>query len=241
MLKCVVCQIDLKGQQKKFCSTKCKNVDSNNKHQNYSCQKERSIYRKIELIKLNGDSCAACGYDTNYAALCFHHTDPKTKSFRLDARTLSNNSWENILEESAKCILLCHNCHMELHNPGHNSELLKDKGYDGNYTGKLIQPNKVKTPDREELQKKLFEKSHRKVGADYGVTDMVVRRWIRDLNLKSPPKGHWIKGPAHPRGNPNKPLKEELIKLRKEFSAEELAKRFSVTSKTIRKWTNAPD
>ncbi len=39
------------------------------------------------------------------------------KEFQLDLRSLSNRKWESILIEAEKCILLCSNCHSELHNP----------------------------------------------------------------------------------------------------------------------------
>ncbi len=57
-------------------------------------------------------------HERNHAALEFHHARPGTKSFQLDLRSLSNRSWERVLEESVKCILVCGNCHAEVHNPG---------------------------------------------------------------------------------------------------------------------------
>ena len=61
--------------------------------------------------------CEDCGYDRNFAALEFHHTDPTTKNFQLDLRSLSNRKWASILAEMEKCVLLCSNCHSERHNP----------------------------------------------------------------------------------------------------------------------------
>ncbi len=64
-----------------------------------------------------GGSCSKCSYAVNISALHFHHIDSTTKQFKLDARILSNRSWEAILEEAKKCVLLCANCHAEEHNP----------------------------------------------------------------------------------------------------------------------------
>lgn len=64
-----------------------------------------------------GGSCSRCGYGRNLAALEFHHVDAKSKLFSLDARTLANRSWELVLLEAAKCVLLCSNRHAEQHNP----------------------------------------------------------------------------------------------------------------------------
>jgi hypothetical protein len=58
-----------------------------------------------------------CGYNKNQAALSFHHTDTTTKLFQIDIRKCSNSSWNRLLAESEKCMLLCLNCHSELHNP----------------------------------------------------------------------------------------------------------------------------
>jgi len=58
-----------------------------------------------------------CGYTRNLTALCFHHQDPRSKSFTIDIRRCSNSSWTTLLTEAVKCRLLCLNCHAELHNP----------------------------------------------------------------------------------------------------------------------------
>ncbi len=59
-----------------------------------------------------------CGYHKNQAALCFHHIDPTEKSFQIDLRKCSNSSWSNLIVEADKCLLLCLNCHADVHNPG---------------------------------------------------------------------------------------------------------------------------
>lgn len=62
-----------------------------------------------------GDQCAVCGYKKCSRALVFHHRDPKKKDFGLSTRGLTR-SWEKIRAEIDKCILLCANCHMEVHD-----------------------------------------------------------------------------------------------------------------------------
>jgi endogenous inhibitor of DNA gyrase (YacG/DUF329 family) len=91
----------------------------------YEYQKKRHISRKYELINLMGGKCTICGYDKNYASLEFHHLIPKEKEFPLDARHLSNSSITSLLKEAKKCILLCANCHRELHNPDFNKDKLQ--------------------------------------------------------------------------------------------------------------------
>lgn len=82
----------------------------------YLKQKERALTRKLELIEAKGGKCEICGYDKNIAALDFHHLEPSNKAFELDARHLSNTTINKLLEEADKCILVCANCHREIHN-----------------------------------------------------------------------------------------------------------------------------
>ena len=110
---CIVCGTWLQDKQTKFCLLICKNKH----HQSYQSQKSRGFARKLELIKAAGSRCAICGYRKNLAVLAFHHTDSADKDFKLDMRSLSNRGLESVLTELDKCILVCHNCHAELHNP----------------------------------------------------------------------------------------------------------------------------
>jgi hypothetical protein len=65
-----------------------------------------------------------CGYNRNLGALVFHHTDARKKDFKLDVRSLSNHKMDVLTAEVEKCILLCHNCHAEIHNPRLNLDSL---------------------------------------------------------------------------------------------------------------------
>lgn len=116
-LKCQECGKKLTGNQTKFCSKACNCKSTNAKHQNYQSQQKRGWDRKKGLVEMKGGCCSECGYNKNISVLCFHHTDPKQKSFPITIRECSNGTWEKLLSEAAKCILLCHNCHGELHNP----------------------------------------------------------------------------------------------------------------------------
>ncbi len=54
-----------------------------------------------------------CGYNKCLAALQFHHLDPKKKDFRISGR---NITWEKIQPELDKTIMVCANCHTEIHD-----------------------------------------------------------------------------------------------------------------------------
>jgi 5-methylcytosine-specific restriction endonuclease McrA len=73
--------------------------------------------RKLrELARTSkGNKCALCGYSRCQRALSFHHIDPSKKEFALSAKGLTR-SWEKIEKEIEKCILVCANCHMEIHD-----------------------------------------------------------------------------------------------------------------------------
>lgn len=74
----------------------------------------RKRQRKIDAVEYKGGACGTCGYNKSIRALGFHHIDPAQKDF-----TISGNhcrSWESLKKELDKCILLCANCHMELHD-----------------------------------------------------------------------------------------------------------------------------
>lgn len=117
---CIICGTLLRGKQTRFCSSACKNKY----HQSYPSQKDRGLTRKLKLIKAAGSCCSICGYRKNLAALAFHHTDSAEKDFKLDMRSLSNRGLKSVLAELDKCILVCHNCHAELHNPHLNLDSL---------------------------------------------------------------------------------------------------------------------
>ncbi len=118
IITCVKCNKPLKGKQTMYCSSACKN----NQLQSYHAQQARGLKRKLILVQKFGGECAICGYKKNSAALTFHHVNPKDKSFALDLRSLSNRKQKMIDDEVNKCIILCCNCHFELHNPQHNLE-----------------------------------------------------------------------------------------------------------------------
>ncbi|HVZ75911.1 MAG TPA: HNH endonuclease signature motif containing protein [Candidatus Paceibacterota bacterium] len=69
--------------------------------------------KKARLVALFGGRCIACGYKKYAGALDFHHIDPNKKSFALSVKGLSY-SWESLVAEAKKCVLVCKNCHTEI-------------------------------------------------------------------------------------------------------------------------------
>lgn len=70
---------------------------------------------KTRMVQAFGGRCACCNYNRCQDALQFHHLDPNKKDFRLGRIRANPRSWESILDELRKCVMLCANCHQEVH------------------------------------------------------------------------------------------------------------------------------
>ena len=77
------------------------------------CVTKRRKQLKKDAVAYKGGKCVLCGYDKCVAALDFHHKDDN-KEFGISLIGVTR-SWEKIKKEIDKCILVCANCHRELH------------------------------------------------------------------------------------------------------------------------------
>lgn len=117
MTLCPWCQAEFnekqpgKGAPKKFCSSSCKNNF-------YVTQNRRSI--KLKALEYKGGKCSRCGYSKCQAALVFHHLYGKDFGISKDGRT---RGWEIVKKELDKCILVCANCHAEIHEAERYSQV----------------------------------------------------------------------------------------------------------------------
>jgi hypothetical protein len=69
--------------------------------------------KRDRVYKEYGDKCSICGYNNCREALEWHHLDPSTKE--VEPSKVFSRSYERIIEELSKCILVCANCHREIH------------------------------------------------------------------------------------------------------------------------------
>jgi hypothetical protein len=69
--------------------------------------------KKILLIEYKGGGCEICGYNKCVRNLQFHHKDPSKKDFGISRK--QNWNIEKLKKEVDKCILVCSNCHGEIH------------------------------------------------------------------------------------------------------------------------------
>jgi len=100
--KCTICNriMNRKNERGSFC---------------WTCTNRKNRVNKIARIKeFTGSGCWICSYDKCWGALDFHHVDPQTKLFGLTLREIQF-SWDRILPEVKKCVLVCCRCHREIH------------------------------------------------------------------------------------------------------------------------------
>ena len=84
--------------------------------------KRRAI--KAALVDYKGGKCERCGYNKCMRALEFHHLNPNEKDFGISfnlSRTI-----DDLKKEVDKCILLCSNCHAEVHQELYEQGLISE-------------------------------------------------------------------------------------------------------------------
>ncbi len=94
----------------KYCTTKCR------KTVGHAIMKEhwRNAIKKFTKMK-ETIGCQICGYHKYGGSLAYHHVGKHTK-----ARRIHGDGWyrgnKKTIAEMEKCIILCNNCHIELHD-----------------------------------------------------------------------------------------------------------------------------
>lgn len=83
---------------------------------NYRKKREIQNKRFVDSFK---NKCALCG-ETKQHALVFHHKDPKEKEFTISQSYRFGK--EKLTQEIEKCVVLCSNCHLEIHHYERNPE-----------------------------------------------------------------------------------------------------------------------
>ena len=108
---CKTCNV-LISANRAYCSKKCYPKKSKKLLIGYPKIKEYRKRIKLESIKYKGNCCKNCGYSKCIDALEFHHIDPSEKEFSISGGI---KSWDRVKIELDKCVLVCSNCHREIH------------------------------------------------------------------------------------------------------------------------------
>lgn len=166
------------------------------------CQRRKKLF----AIEQFGGKCEICGYDRCPGALAFHHKNPSDKEF-TPSYVINSRSWENAKEELIKCMLLCANCHAEIHYEELDLSLRVDykavRDYEITCVGcgvviitkmsnqkyctttcRALAQRKVKDrPSKGELKKMVDSLSWVEIGRRFGVSDNAVRKWAKAYGL----------------------------------------------------------
>lgn len=88
----------------------------NNRERALATQKRRQDRERAKVLEHKESiGCSSCGYNKCGAALDWHHLAPETKDSK-DALQVRQYFSDRGVAEREKCILLCSNCHRELHH-----------------------------------------------------------------------------------------------------------------------------
>ena len=77
-------------------------------------ERREEVKQYINNYKLS-KGCAICGYKKCAEALVFHHINNGNKEFDVSRIAKCGGNIEKIKSEISKCMVLCSNCHVELH------------------------------------------------------------------------------------------------------------------------------
>jgi predicted HNH restriction endonuclease len=71
--------------------------------------------KQEKLYAMFDNACVDCGMtETRVGFFEFHHEDPAQKDREIGSM-LNSASFDKVLEEVAKCVMLCPNCHKRRH------------------------------------------------------------------------------------------------------------------------------
>jgi len=101
--------------------TTCKKISRNKQsHEktlvHYKTHKQQlRLEIKKQCVEYLGGQCKICGYKKCYRALEFHHMNPAEKEMGI-SQANTKYRFEQLKPELDKCVLLCKNCHAEVHD-----------------------------------------------------------------------------------------------------------------------------
>ena len=91
-----------------------------NKARHIKNVRRRTVEHRKHLLSVM-ESCkqkCSCCPESDSCCLDFHHLDPETKTIAVAEAVRYSWSVERLMEEIAKCIVVCRNCHAKIHKYG---------------------------------------------------------------------------------------------------------------------------
>jgi 5-methylcytosine-specific restriction endonuclease McrA len=138
---------------------------------------------KLMLVEYKGGKCEICGYDKCIDALEFHHINPKEKEIPIGSGDIK--SFDKLKKEVDKCILVCSNCHKELHSKI-NNEIQKEKLIEEELNVKKYKNSGKKTNlkiidkiSKEDILGLLKNNTQKQIAEKYGISVSTVKRILK--------------------------------------------------------------
>ena len=167
--------------------------------------------RKENLRKVFHSKCCICGYDKIQEALEFHHVNPEEKEFGICSSNSTTKALDKQLKEMKKCILVCANCHRGIHSY------------------QLEIPNNWKEFYDDEIANSLLQELERK---RYFCSDCG-----KEISRTS--KGRCPKCASKAQQIVERPSRDKLKNLIRNFPFTRIAEQYGVSDNAIRKWCDA--
>lgn len=190
---------------------------------------------KEKLVEYKGGKCEICGYNKCINALEFHHLDPSEKDFGI----VNGNAiaFEKVKKEVDKCILVCANCHREIHfnlnaEQYANDEKLKKEIYTEILNNRDVYGNiPIKDSYKFLAYTSIMEDIANNVSREdifkkYHINNRTFNRFLEENNIQYN-KSKKVE---------NRPSKEELIALLKNYSKSAIGRMYDVSYNAVQKW-----
>ena len=158
--------------------------------------------KKQFAVDAFGGKCQICGYDKCLNSLTFHHVNGKKEY--SPSYVIMRWSWERAKKELDKCILVCANCHGEIHYQYRDMDfssyirpwitktcpsclnVFDTKESEQIYCSegcRQIGARIVERPSKEILAQLIQEKSFVELGRMYKLSDNAIRKWCKSYDL----------------------------------------------------------
>lgn len=167
---------------------------------------------KDRIVAAFDGKCCICGYYKSNRALALHHLDPSKKDFSISDIRANPKNWSAIVNELLKCVLVCSNCHHEIHE-GSAIVPIDAPTFDKSFENYKIVVEKISTPclvcgelkpshmkycsnscsakskykvdwDNVNLEEELKTKSILKLSEEIGCSDGAIHKRLKKLGLK---------------------------------------------------------
>ena len=213
-----------------------KEVNEFLKRKNYLHVKKYRSNLKEKLVEYKGGKCEVCGYNKCIEALEFHHLDPSEKEFGVSS--YSSLSFDKAKKEVDKCILVCANCHREIHHALNEEKKQNERERERNVFSEILKNReqyggikKIRNSYKFLLDAGILDDlklgvDRKEILAKYHISNRMFNVFLNENNIEYTKK----------KVIDNKPTKEELKTMLKTLSKNAISRLYDVSWHTVNKW-----